>query len=354
MNISGKSCKVLGLMSGTSLDGLDLAACIFHECNISNFEIVAAETVKYSEKFAERLKLANHVSVESLLILDHDFAKFCAEELLRFIEKTGFVPDLVSSHGHTVLHRPDLNYTLQIGNPGIIASLSGYVTVGDFRTQNVALGGQGAPLVPIGDALLFPQFDACLNLGGIANISFEMNNRRIAWDICVLNMALNNVANRLGFSFDEGGTIAAKGNVNERILSELNQLAYYAQPYPKSLGREWFESTMLPIMDRAMLPESDLMATLVAHQVFQLEKAIPANCKTILVTGGGAFNRYLIDKMRSIQRISWEVPDSLTINFKEALIFAFLGYRRLKSANNCLSSVTGSLRDHCSGGIYLP
>lgn len=348
-----KLYRVIGLMSGTSLDGLDIAACTFESNNIQKFQIVAAKTTKYDSSFIAQLKTAHLKSAEELCMLDAEFAKLCAIEVRNFCESNNFSPDFIASHGHTVFHQPKQSYTFQIGNPGIIASISGFSTVGDFRTQDIALGGQGAPLVPIGDELLFSNFDACLNLGGIANISFRENQHRIAFDICVFNMALNHIANREELEFDDQGKLAALGCIKNELLQKLNGLAYYHEAKPKSLGREWFEAILCPILEESNCSSADMLATLTEHFAIQINKSISSACKSVLITGGGAFNLHFINRLNHYRPGIWVVPTRDLINFKEALIFAFLGLKRWRGEINCLASVTGASRNHCSGGIYF-
>ncbi len=345
--------RVIGLMSGTSLDGLDIAACTFEGDNIQKFEIVAANTSKYDSSFISKLRKAHLMKAEELCLLDAEFAKFCALQVRSFCELNHFKPDFIASHGHTVFHQPNHSYTLQIGNPGTIAAISGFIVLGDFRTQDIALGGQGAPLVPIGDDLLFSNFDACLNLGGIANISFQQNQTRIAFDICVLNMALNHIANREGLEFDNHGKLAAGGRIEIDLLQKLSDLLYYQEAKPKSLGREWFEAILVPILDETNYSSADLLATLTDHFAQEINKAIPSGCKSVLITGGGTFNSHFINRLHHYRPGIWVVPAKELINFKEALIFAFLGLKRWRGEINCLASVTGASRNHCSGGIFL-
>ena len=345
----------IGVMSGTSLDGLDLAWCSFEKDDTGwKYCIEKACTIPYTPAFQERLSSAAQLSALDYARLDVDLGGLIAESINKWIGHGG-KPDFIASHGHTVFHQPDKGLTTQIGSGAVIAARTGITTVCDFRTVDVALGGQGAPLVPIGDALLFGQYDACLNLGGISNISFHDGNKRVAFDISPCNMALNRFANLLGRPYDEDGDIARSGQLIPELIHQLDQLEYYKQSYPKSLGKEWFEQQFLPVLQdfEKNFSAADILHTLVMHISEQIVHALPTTGKNLLVTGGGAHNKFLI---QSIQQ-QWDgeiiVPDTLTVNFKEALVFAFLGLLRLNGVNNCLASVTGAEQDNCGGAIFL-
>lgn len=235
----------IGIMSGTSVDGLDLAACRFLFDQTWKFEVLKAVTLPYSHKWISRLATAAEISALDLAILNNDFGKFIGKKVARFCEDLQQKPDLVSSHGHTIFHQPHNGLTLQIGSGACIAAYSGLPTACDFRTLDVALKGQGAPLVPIGDELLFGEYNFCLNLGGIANISYRNGKERKAWDICPANMAFNHFTRELGYEYDLDGNLGRSGFINEELLTLLNSQDYYLQKDPKSFGREQFESDFL-------------------------------------------------------------------------------------------------------------
>lgn len=355
-----KEFKVIGLMSGTSLDGLDIALCTFNEINGQwKYSILNAETISYDDKWNDRLKNAHLFSSSDLLELHIHFGKYCGEMTSRFIHKSKIKPDLISSHGHTVFHEPAKKLTLQIGAGEEIASVTGITTINNFRTLDVALGGQGAPLVPIGDELLFTDYDACLNLGGFANISFRKNNQRFAFDICPVNMALNFLSSEKGFSFDRNGDLGKRGNIIPDMFQKLNNIEFYHKIAPKSLGREWFDKFIEPIISNKEFATEDRLSTIYNHICFQISKIARENkLKKILVTGGGAFNTYLMDMLNAAVEDTnnnqvFIVPDSLLVEYKEALIFAFLGLLRYQNRINCLSSVTGAKRDSSCGNIHL-
>jgi anhydro-N-acetylmuramic acid kinase len=343
---------VIGLMSGTSLDGLDIAACKFNFVQGKwSYELLAAETITYSNELVMRLRKANDCSGFELSLLDVDLGKMHGEWVASFIERFDLKPDLIASHGHTIFHRPELGLTLQIGSAAHITAQTGIQTISNFRTIDVALGGQGAPLVPIGDRLLFSEYDACLNLGGIANISFEESGKRIAFDIVPCNMVFNEIALLKGLAYDEGGSIARSGRCIQELFERWNALDFYSKEAPKSLGREYFEEHYIREIGKGLLL-TDIMATAVEHAVYQIAKIIQEHSlKNVLVTGGGAHNDFLIGKLREETTSDIVIPDSKSINFKEAIVFAFLGALRIRGEINALSSVTGARIDSVGGFI---
>jgi anhydro-N-acetylmuramic acid kinase len=355
MNTSA-NYTVIGLMSGSSLDGLDLVCCRFElSDNTWNFTIESSECVDYPEEVVKYLTDAFYKTPEEIKQTDINYGKFLGQKLKSFIQKNGLKPDFIASHGHTIFHRPQEKYTLQIGDGQVIANETGLTVINDFRSADVMKGGQGAPLVPVGDRLLFSEYPICLNIGGIANLSFEHKGERIAFDICIANQALNYLANREGKNYDAGGEMARTGILNEALFNTLNTLDYYNKPFPKSLGREFFEKTILPMLLQSELNTMDLLRTMVDHIAFQIAKStgyLPVS--TILVTGGGAFNSFLIEQLSSQSKHHISIPDSLTINFKEAIIFAFLGVLRYRNEINCYKSVTGAFEDSCTGLIHYP
>lgn len=346
---------VLGVMSGTSLDGIDCSVVDFtYENNQWNYHFILGETIPYSTDWKNQLKDAIHLSETDLHLLNIEYTYFLGELLNDFIVKHHLNNlDFISSHGHTVLHQPEKGITLQIGNLPIITDMIALPFICDFRVQDVALGGQGAPLVPIGDQLLFSDFDYCLNLGGFSNISFEANGVRTAFDICPINTLLNHFAKILGKDFDENGLLSASGSVNQELLESLNNLSFYNQKGPKSLGMEQVNTLFLPLIDRFKLPIIDILATLTEHMAYQIAQVIKDKDVRVLVTGGGAYNQHLID------RLSLYIPyaeillgSKEIIEFKEAIIFALLGVLRKENRINVLSSVTGAQKDHCAGNIF--
>ncbi|MBY0427448.1 MAG: anhydro-N-acetylmuramic acid kinase, partial [Cytophagales bacterium] len=298
---TNEKIRVLGLMSGTSLDGLDLALCDF-ECVEGNwkFQIMHAETIEYPKEWIERLLSMPSATAAKFAETDHQLGQWFGMEAKKFCDRSNIFPDFVSSHGHTIFHQPHLGFTSQIGHGAGIYAQTGWPVVYDFRSVDVAFGGQGAPLVPVGDQLLFSQYSFCLNLGGIANISFGWNSQRYAFDICPVNQVLNSLSSKLGHPFDKNGDLARQGLADKNLLNKLNSLEFYTQPYPKSLGREWVEHTIFPLLSESNLTIKDLLATFTEHVAIQIAKVAnesPVNSpqKRILVTGGGTFNQFLIE-----------------------------------------------------------
>lgn len=348
--------EAIGIMSGSSLDGLDIALCRFEiENERWNYQILKSETIPYPAEWHQKLSELHHGDALSISIANTEYGIWIGKMCNRFLAGTGIKPQLIASHGHTIFHRPDKKMTLQIGSGAAMAAETGLLTVCDFRSQDVALGGNGAPLVPIGDRILFGDFLACINIGGFANISFEKEGERLAWDICPANFILNREAGKLGLKMDESGSIAREGLINQQLLQQLNNLPYYALPCPKSLGREWVESQLIPILANVESDTASVLRTLVEHIAIQISGALPVNKSgNILITGGGAHNRFLVERIRSLSQHNIIIPDKETVDFKEALIFALLGVLRIKNENNCLASVTGASRDNCGGAVYYP
>jgi len=349
---SGNKWLVVGAMSGTSLDGLDLAAVEFRRSeNRWNFSIMAAETVKYSNEWEEKLRTAPELPGEKLIELHNVYGKFTGQKINRFIKNHRLLPDLIASHGHTVFHQPEKGFTFQAGNGACIAAETGITTVADFRSGDVALGGQGAPLVPVGDRLLFSEYESCLNLGGFANISFEKTKKRIAFDICPVNFILNDLARKLGKPYDENGELGRHGTIDNQLLEKLNQLEFYAQNPPKSLGKEWMDRHFFPVTEPSNISIHDKLRTAYEHIAIQIAKATPVTGK-MLVTGGGAFNSFLMERFKQQLKCEIVIPSSEIINYKEALVFAFLGLLRHLGEVNCYASVTGARRDSSAGVIF--
>lgn len=345
---------VIGVMSGTSLDGIDLVYAKFVNNSKWSFEIFKAETVPYSNYWYRVLKHLINNSLDELKVIDVEYTTYLAEVITCFIEKNNITNiDAVCSHGHTALHQPEKRLTYQIGNLPLLAKLVQQKVVCDFRVQDVEMGGQGAPLVPIGDKLLFPEYDACLNLGGFANISMDINSERIAYDVCPVNIVLNKYAKQLGFDYDGGGEIAASSNTLLTLETQLNNLEYYNMKPPKSLGLEWVNTVVFPLLEAAKQKEAVILSTFSDHVAKQIAFVLKENSK-VLVTGGGAYNTYIVSKIKEIKNIELIIPKNDLVEFKEALIFALLGILKLRNETNCLKSVTGSMKDHSSGKIFLP
>ena len=349
-----KEYIALGIMSGTSLDGLDLALCRFKKENEEwQYDIISSTTIEYEADFKQRLATAIQVSGCDLLKLDCDFGRLIAQEIKLFLKKEEIQPTLIASHGHTVFHRPELGFTTQIGNGAVIAAETGMTTICDFRSLDVALKGQGAPLVPVGDEYLFSKYDLCLNLGGFSNISYKQDGTRKAFDISPCNLPLNLLARQLGFSYDKNGALSRSGTVDETLLAQLDSLSFYYEQGPKSLGFEWLESHFLPHVFHAKIAIEDKLRTVTEHIAKQIaQTANSVSGSTLLITGGGANNLFLIERIAALSNKQIIIPDLQTIEYKEALVFAFLGVLRMRGEINCFASVTGATKDSSCGAIY--
>lgn len=346
---------VIGVMSGTSLDGIDLAHVKFYKSEGKwNFSILNSETISYSEYWLGKLKNLVQFNKEELLDLDINYTRLLSEVINSFVAKHGITKiDTVCSHGHTALHQPDDGLTYQIGNRPELAKLINENVVCDFRVQDVLLGGQGAPLVPIGDELLFSEYDCCINLGGFANISTNINTERIAYDICPANIVLNYYVSKLGLAYDDNGMLASKGEIHSELLQQLNALKFYKQSFPKSLGLEWVKYEVFPLIDSFSLKIETILRTFVEHIAIQISKTIQPG-KLVLVTGGGVYNEFLMQRILEISQANITIPSKEIIEYKEALIFGLLGILKLREEVNCLASVTGALKNHSSGIVFHP
>lgn len=346
-----KTGNIIGIMSGTSLDGLDLSLCNFKtENSITTFKLIASETFLYESIWKKRLKNAFDSNAEQYFKLHSMYGGFIAEKVNQFIEKHNQNADFIASHGHTIFHRPQNGFTTQLGCGATIAAKTGISTVCDFRNLDVALNGQGAPLVPIGDRDLFPDSESCLNIGGIANISFTKLNKTLAFDICIANMVLNYLTEKIGKAYDNGGKFAASGNCNQELLHSLLFLKTNGQ----SLGREWFENNFLPVLNATSISINDKLATCVEYLAQKITEVLKQHeLNSVLITGGGAYNTYFIERLKVHYKGIINIPSDEIIQFKEAIIFAYLGYLRVHETINTLSSVTKASRDSIGGCVYL-
>ncbi|MCQ2321835.1 MAG: anhydro-N-acetylmuramic acid kinase [Bacteroidales bacterium] len=342
----------IGLMSGSSLDGVDLALVKFQSENGKyGFNILQSTTLPYSAEWENLLSEAFHQKPEDLTDLDKAYGEYLGRQVLRFMQDNDIIPNFVASHGHTIFHKPEEHYTLQIGDGQALANACGLKVINDFRSEDVSKGGQGAPLVPIGDKLLFSEYEACLNIGGIANVSYDQNGQRIAYDICIANQALNYLANQKGLKYDKDGLLARNGAIDEALLAALNSNAFFKQKAPKSLGREFFEAEQKHLFKGKDI--SDLLATFTEHIAMQIEESLKALPKgKLLITGGGALNKYLVERIQHHTIHQVVIPEKQIIEYKEALVFAFLGLLKLEGKTNVLCSVTGAESDSCSGKIW--
>ncbi len=344
----------IGVMSGTSLDGVDIVSCTFKlSGGVWSYVSNAGEVYPYPTEMLERLKYSHELNGRDLAQLDVDYGRFLGGLVKDFVAENNCKPAFVASHGYTVFHEPQKGLTLQIGSGAHIAAVSGIDTICDFRTVDVALGGNGAPLVPIGDKLLFGGYDYCLNLGGFANISYDnVDGQRVAFDICPLNIVANTLTRRIGLEYDKNGELGRKGMVDKELLQKLNAIPYYKQQPPKSLGREFVDAEILPLFGQRTDIEN-LLATYYHHAAHQISQAMSADGKsTVLVTGGGTYNGYFIECLQNSIKCKVVIPDSAVVECKEAIVFAFLGVLRYLGMPNCLKSVTGASCDNIGGAIY--
>jgi anhydro-N-acetylmuramic acid kinase len=353
---------VTGVMSGTSLDGMDIACCSFKKVGGRwTYRILSADTLVYSSEWKQRLSGANSLSAVELAGLHHTYGHFIGRTVKSFLIQHHIThPGFIASHGHTIFHQPDKGFSFQLGSGAAIAAEAACPVVCDFRSLDIALGGQGAPLVPVGDKLLFGQFTACLNLGGFANVSFDNpEGERIAYDICPANFVSNHLVRQspgLAYDYDPEGSIGRSGIIDTALLHKLNALPYYTLPGPKSLGKEWVDENILPLIQEAGLPLKDALRTFYAHVVEQIYNKLGHMHKTnMLLTGGGTYNHFLIELLKKSfsDSLSLVIPDKETVDFKEALVFAFLGLLRLLGHNNCLTTVSGCQYDHTGGAVYM-
>ena len=363
-----KDIRVLGLMSGTSLDGLDMALCSFSpsvQKSYYQYEILATKTLAYQEDLKSMLRDA-YLDTEADLMKKHlKYGEWLGQQIQQFLKNNHC--DYIASHGHTIFHRPELGYSFQLGEGQTIADTVQIPVIADFRNTDIALGGQGAPLVPVGDLYLFNEYKYCINIGGICNISVKSSEKNhptlrsdiIAYDIGVANMLLNDLAGKIGLEYDYNGEKAAKGSLILDLYDQLNALEYYKAPFPKSLGVEWYEQHMKPLFTNHPAAVEDQLHTAVKHIALQIYKALAndlENGDKILISGGGAYNKFLIECMaKHLQKkVVIQGSNKELVEFKEALIFAFMGYLKVNQKVNCFKSVTGARADSSCGTLFAP
>lgn len=354
----------LGLMSGSSLDGLDIVFAHFHEQGGQwSFQIEKATCYSYDEAWENRLRAATSLTALDYCQLHVDYGHYLGKQVNRFIEENNFhfQVGLIGSHGHTVFHSPSTRMTAQIGDGAALAAETGLPVVNDLRALDLALGGQGAPIVPMGERTLFSDYSLLLNIGGIANIT-RSGEDYVAFDICPANRVLNLLASQLGKAFDEHGAIAAKGKVLPDLLSKLNAHPYYKQAFPKSLANEMGTEEHFPFLLKSGSAIEDLLATYTVHvaeQIAQHAQALvadqPKATHKMLVTGGGALNQHLVQLIQQQllkSNIEVVLPDTLLIQYKEALIMGFLAVLRWRQENTTIASVTGAQRASIGGALW--
>jgi anhydro-N-acetylmuramic acid kinase len=364
--------RAIGLMSGSSLDGLDIAFVQLNEQGGRwGHEIIHAACYEYSTEWVQKLKSAVHLNALDYQLLHTEYGHYLGEQVNRFLEENHlqYQVQLIASHGHTTFHRPEKKMTAQLGDGAAIAAVTGINVISDLRAMDIALGGQGAPIVPIGEKILFNDYDFFLNIGGIANISFKENENFTAFDICPANSILNKLASEKGKEFDENGALATNGKINEGLLQQLNGQGYYSHAYPKSLANSFGNDIIYPIIKQSGCSIEDSLRTYVEHVSFQIKKSIenfpPFHANTpqshtpqfkLLSTGGGTLNGFLMERIKTMLqslKVELVIPNEQLIKYKEALIMALIGVLRWRDENNVLASVTGAKRNSIGGAVWM-
>ncbi|HRO76550.1 MAG TPA: anhydro-N-acetylmuramic acid kinase [Crocinitomicaceae bacterium] len=352
--------NIIGIMSGTSLDGVDISYCKYTKSGSTSwsFELFCGKTYDYPDSIVAELQNPFALSASRLAELHTELGGIYGDFVNQFIKEFNLDKNEISaiaSHGQTIFHQPDKGFTTQIGCGTKMAVVTGLQVINDFRSKDVYLGGQGAPLVPVGDFLLFKErADAFLNIGGFCNISFQENGKIVAFDICAGNLPLNKLALNKGLKYDKNGDLARTGEINFFLLGLLNALPYYEEHYPKSLGVEWLEMEFYPLIKFDKEIENNIR-TIVEHIAMQLSDTInKLDIQKVLVTGGGAKNSYLIERLQQYCTKEIVIPSEEIIDLKEAIIFGFLGALYLQKDKNVFKSVTGALNDSVSGTLHLP
>jgi anhydro-N-acetylmuramic acid kinase len=357
--------KAIGIMSGSSLDGLDIVFAEFTETTGKwSYTVLASDCYEYETEWIDRLKDAIHLNAYEYLLLHSAYGKYIGEKINHFIEKhqLHFQVQLIASHGHTTFHAPHLGMTAQLGDGAAIAAVTGINVISDLRAMDVALGGQGAPIVPMGEKLLWSEYDFLLNIGGIANISVKQKKEYIAYDVCPANRVLNMLANDAGKNYDAGGQMASVGEIHQELLQQLNHLDYYKQPYPKSLANNFGTHMVYPLIKSFHLSTEDALRTYTEHIALQVGSSIIDRLKSftsnsrLFITGGGAHNTFLIECIKnSLHGFEIEVviPGEAAVDYKEALVMALLGILRWREENTVLASVTGATRNSIGGAVWM-
>ncbi len=359
--------RVVSLMSGSSLDGLDIAYVRYWKENDRwRFDLLQAETVPYPRKWELRLFNLAYQDAITYLKTSAYYGLYLGEEVSKFLERHGIARDqvdFVASHGHTIFHQPENHVSSQVGDGAKIAAVCGMPVVSNFRDSDVALGGQGAPITPVGDYWLFPEFVLTLNLGGFANLTARLKDGRlIGFDIVAVNLILNHYARELGKPMDENGQLGKDGVLDNDLLERLNAIWYYEKPFPKCLSIGWVNRVLFPILRRARISKLDILRTYYEHIAIQIGRAVKvvhdiglaADEPKMLVTGGGAFNQFLLERLQDHVHVEMILPQKEIIKFKEAIIIGFLGVLRMRGEPNVYASVTGAERDSVNGAVWLP
>jgi anhydro-N-acetylmuramic acid kinase len=360
--------RVTGVMSGSSLDGLDLAECRFHleagEQHPRAWAFSHTHTLPLPDAWVMRLRDLPESSALEVAAAHAAYGRYIGEALRNWHKQTGARPDLVAVHGHTLFHEPGAapGFSTQIGDGAWIVAGCGLPVVTDFRTADIAAGGQGAPMAPLTDVYLFPEMDGWLNLGGIANLTLRLPDGRVlAWDICGANQLLNALAAEAGMAMDEDGRLSAQGRVQEELLAMARTNPWYLMPPPRSLSNRQVREELIPLFSRYPAPLPDRLRTALAFVAGMVSDALPGPStgrdRHLMITGGGAFHPLLMTELKAMIRpLGWTVRTSSPdlIQFKEALLIALAGLLRWRGLPNFIPSASGATVAVCGGALYLP
>jgi anhydro-N-acetylmuramic acid kinase len=355
--------KVIGIMSGSSLDGMDIVfAGLQEQGGYWQYEIKHSACIPYDKRWYQKLQQAVTLSAKDYLLLHTSYGEFTGQKINEFIDENNLhhQVNLICSHGHTTFHLPGKKMTHQLGDGAAIAAATKLPVVSNLRSMDMAFGGQGAPIVPLGEKLLFNQYNYFLNIGGIANISAHTPDEVIAFDVCAANRVLNMLAERINLAYDDKGIMSSRGRINEDVLDKLNALAYYTFPAPKSLANSFGTDMIYPLLTSSDMNIEDCLRTYAEHISVQIKNSLAAFKKDavqqLFITGGGAFNTFLIKRLqKNLEEINFEIiiPADKVIKYKEALIMALLGVLRWRGQYTVLSSVTGASRNSIGGALWL-
>lgn len=344
----------VGLMSGSSLDGIDLALVSFvldANNDLVNWHIIDTALVPFDNKWNKRLTTYQGLSVDDYFLLESDFSLLLGEHIKKVVAHHDI--KAVGVHGHTLAHIPEKNISIQLGNGGLIASIAEVDVVTDFRIQDIGAGGQGAPIVPAVERALFPDYKYFLNLGGIVNVSNHSDHQHVtAFDIGPCNQLLNHLSSRLNLPYDNDGAIARTGTFHPDVMEAVLRLPYFNKTGAKSLSNQWIQDSVLPMFDK--LRPADALRTAVELIATTIAQALNGPGR-VLITGGGAHNTYLIERLRKNigdKPIVLHLPEKQLIDFKEALLMAYMAYSRVYHKKNVFKSVTGADDDYVTGAWY--
>ena len=359
---------VVGIMSGSSLDGLDIALCRFEQDELSgklSFDLLNTAAIPFEETMMKRLGEGASLGVRSLKKLEVDLSRYIAESVNQFLDAGAHTADYISCHGHTILHVPEDGYTVQIGQGAIISELTGLPCICDLRSSDMAVGGQGAPVAPIVEQILFSNFDFYINLGGIANVSYHSNQEVISWDSVPCNQILNHYASQKDLPYDDGGSLAGTGRVDRGLKEAWMSLPYFEKPYPKSMDNTWVRKQFLERSRSFDVTVEDALATMVDVCVSQIRRDIKdhvgatggQHLRKCLITGGGAHNTFLVSQLSEAlthEEIEVIKPEDDIVDYKEAILMALMGFLRIEGKSNTISSVTGARTNTIGGAVYVP